>query len=85
MNGEQISSARKRPRKTSTNSPITRARMAAGMTQGQLAQAIGQTQNDVSRWERGMHQPRTDVLLKIAGVLGCSLEDLLDSDRSSPA
>lgn len=82
MNEERASSARKRPRKTSTDSPITRARMAAGMTQGQLAQAIGQTQNDVSRWERGMHQPRTDVLLKIAGALGCTLEDLLDSTQS---
>lgn len=76
-----MSEGRKAPRKRGNNSPITRARMAAGMTQGQLAEAIGQTQNDVSRWERGVYAPRTAVLIKIAGVLGCPLEDLLDTGR----
>ena len=55
--------------------------MAAGLTQGQLAEAIGCTQKDVSRWERGVYSPRIDALVKMAGVLGCSLEDLIKTEK----
>ena len=73
-----MSEGRKAPRERGNKSPITAARMAAGLTQGQLAEAIGCTQKDVSRWERGVYSPRIDVLVKMAGALGCSLEDLID-------
>ena len=46
------------------------------MTQGQLAEKIGCLQKDVSRWENG-RAPRTETLVKIAGVLGCRIEDLI--------
>lgn len=72
-----MSEGRKAPRQRGNDSPITRARLAAGMTQGQLAEAIGQTQKDVSRWERGVYKPRAEVLIRIAGTLGCSIEDLI--------
>lgn len=65
------------PRKTGCTSPITRARMRAGLTQAQLADAIGQRQKDISRWERGVYAPRADVLLRISAALGCRIEDLL--------
>lgn len=76
-----MNEGRKAPRERGNKSPITAARMAAGLTQGQLAEAIGCTQKDVSRWERGVYSPRIDVLVKMAGVLGCSLEDLIDKSR----
>lgn len=76
-----MSEGRKAPRGRGNKSPITAARMAAGLTQGQLAEAIGCTQKDVSRWERGVYSPRIDVLVKMAGALGCSLEDLIDKSR----
>lgn len=76
-----MSEGRKAPRERGNRSPITAARMAAGLTQGQLAEAIGCLQKDISRWERGAHSPRIDVLVKMAGVLGCSLEDLIDKGR----
>lgn len=76
-----MSEGRKAPRERGNKSPITAARMAAGLTQGQLAEAIGCTQKDVSRWERGVYSPRIDVLAKMAGALGCSLEDLIDKSR----
>ena len=47
------------------------------MTQAQLAAAVGCTQKDVSRWERGVYSPKTETLSKIAQALGCTMEDLL--------
>lgn len=76
-----MSEGRKAPRERGNRSPITAARMAAGLTQGQLAERIGCTQKDVSRWERGVYSPRIDVLVKMAGALGCSLEALIDKGR----
>lgn len=72
MNG-----GRNAPRDRGAKSPITAARLAAGMTQGQLAEAVGCTQKDISRWERGVYSPRVDVLVKMAEVLGCSIDELI--------
>lgn len=74
-----MSGARKGPRDRGCESPITRARLAAGMTQAQLAQEIGCLQKQVSRWEHGV-APRVQTLMKIAKVLGCSLDDLVPKD-----
>lgn len=67
----------KDPRERGNDSPLARARMAAGMTQGQLAEKIGCSQKDVSRWEHGARTPRVETLAKIAGVFGCKIEDLI--------
>lgn len=67
----------KAPRGRGNDSPLARARMAAGMTQGQLAEKIGCSQKDVSRWEHGARTPRVETLAKIAGVFGCKIEDLI--------
>lgn len=74
--GEKVSS-HTAPRSRGSKSPITSARMAAGMTQAQLAAAVGCTQKDVSRWERGVYSPKTETLSKIAQALGCTMEDLI--------
>ncbi len=58
-------------------SPITAARKAAGMTQQQLADALGVAQVSVTRWERGEREPRVSTLKRIAAVLGCDLRDLI--------
>lgn len=52
------------------------ARLAAGLTQTQLAEAIGCTQVDVSRWEAGKHEPSISTLKRIAQALRCSMDDL---------
>ena len=53
------------------------ARMAAGMTQAQLAEAIGCTQKDVSRWEAGLYEPGVLTVKKMAQALHCSMDDLV--------
>ena len=68
---------RKGPRQRGNESALTRARMAAGMTQGQLADAVGCAQKDISRWERGHNAPSAVYLAKIAQALGCAMEQLI--------
>lgn len=58
-------------------SPIRAARIAAGMTQQQLADALGISQVSVTRWETGEREPRVSTLKRIAAVLGCNLRDLI--------
>lgn len=58
-------------------SPIRAARIAAGMTQQQLADALGIAQQSVARWETGEREPRVSTLKRIAAVLGCDLSVLL--------
>lgn len=59
-------------------------RKAAGLTQAELAQRVGETQGNISFWERTDKPPRSDVLARLARVLGVSVEELL-GEPSSPA
>ena len=70
---------RRGPRARGNESPITAARMAAGMTQAQLAQAIGVKPQQIGNWERGMRNPKIDALQRMADALGCDLSDLMKS------
>ena len=53
------------------------ARLAAGMTQKQLADALGCRVKDVSRWENGHVEPGVLTVKKMARILGCSMDDLV--------
>ena len=53
------------------------ARIAAGMTQTQLAEAAGLQQRDVSRYESGKHEPGALTLKRMAQALGCSMDYLV--------
>lgn len=51
-------------------------RRAHDMTQGELAAAIGTTLRVVSTWERGETALSLEDAVRIADVLGCSLDEL---------
>lgn len=72
-----MTDGRKAPRRRGTQSSIAAARMAAGMTQAQLAEAIGVKPQQIGNWERGMRNPKINALNRIADALGCELNDLL--------
>jgi transcriptional regulator with XRE-family HTH domain len=55
---------------------IRAARLAAGMTQAELAARLGAHQSSVSGWERGL-MPRATRLAQIAEILGTTVEYLL--------
>ena len=67
---------------------IAARRKAAGLTQAQVAEAIGVEKETISRMENGVISPTLSRLQQIADLLGCSLsdlfrgEDLLDSEHS---
>lgn len=53
------------------------ARKAAGMTQAELAEKVGQQQRDISRWENNLVEPGVLIVKAMAQVLGCKMEDLV--------
>ena len=56
---------------------LKQARQAAGMTQKQLADALGCKVKDISRWENGHVEPGVLTVKKMAQALGCSMDDLV--------
>jgi transcriptional regulator with XRE-family HTH domain len=62
---------------THVGSGIRQARQLRGWTQHELALAIGQHPNSISRWERGPVRPSVDVVAKISRATGVSADFLL--------
>lgn len=50
------------------------------MSQYELAEMVGVPQANIAFWERSEKPPRSDVLPKMAAVLGVRVEDILDAD-----
>jgi transcriptional regulator with XRE-family HTH domain len=65
---------------------IKARRHALGMTQRELAERLGVTQANVSRVESSQKGPGGEMLLSIAGALGCDVNDLLgvEANGDSP-
>lgn len=59
------------------NLNLRKLRKAAGITQTELAKAIGVTHATLSRYENGTIEPPISQLLNIASVLNTSLQELL--------
>lgn len=55
---------------------LREAREAAGLTQGQLAEAIGVSRKTINTVENGVFVPSTVIALKLARALGCRVEEL---------
>lgn len=61
------------------------ARGRAGLTQHQLAHLVGVAGGErVSRWERGLSEPRPDILVRLAGALDLPPLALLSGDTETP-
>lgn len=52
-------------------------REIAGLNQPELAQKIGTSQANISRWERGEVLPNIDFCVQLANCFGITLEELL--------
>jgi transcriptional regulator with XRE-family HTH domain len=60
---------------------LVAAREAAGLTQRQLAEALGLgSRVRISQYENGAKTPSVDLALRIAAALGTSVEDAFRSD-----
>lgn len=64
---------------------LATARLAAGLTQEQVAQALATEQTRVSEWERGAKAPRPEIVPKLAAAVGLTALDLLAPKPSMAA
>jgi DNA-binding XRE family transcriptional regulator len=63
---------------------LVKLRQEAGLTQQDLANAIGVTQKTISIWEKGTVEPKlslrqTKILME---VLNCTFEELLEATQN---
>lgn len=56
---------------------IRRIRIERGLSQEELAQAVGVTGSAISRWESGQRQPNIEKLKKLSAALGVTVDELL--------
>lgn len=54
---------------------IKASRIAAGMTQAQVAKALGRPQNTISAWEVGRAQPDANTLFELFDILDRSVDE----------
>lgn len=64
---------------------FTRFREAAGLSQRELAGKLGIDQSSVACWEIGRSVPRVSLLVKLADLYGCSIDELLGREPKSSA
>lgn len=57
------------------------AREKVGFTQKEVAEKLGIDQSAVSLWETGKTAPRASVLVKLAGLYCCTVDDLLRGEN----
>lgn len=56
-------------------------RTEKGMSQEELAVALGVVRQTVSKWEKGLSVPDADILVRLAHVLGTSVNELLGEEE----
>ena len=57
---------------------IFRFRKEKGMTQAELGEKLGVSNQAISKWESGMSAPDISLLPFLADVFECSIDDLFD-------
>lgn len=60
------------------------ARESRGLSQQDLAQALGVDQSTVCLWETGKTKPRAKLLPKVARLLDCTIDELLADESLKP-
>ena len=56
---------------------LKQARETAGLTPGQLAEKVGTSGAQLSRWESGLYVPKLFWLVRLAAALGIELSALV--------
>lgn len=59
---------------------ICALREGAGLSQYQLGALVGVSDKAVSKWENGSTKPRANTMIRLAGVLGVSVDELLSCE-----
>lgn len=67
-----------------TGKDIKLVRQRKGMTQSQLAAAVGTTSQNISQYERGVRNPKIETLQRIAAALGVDVTAFIPTQRENP-
>ncbi len=60
---------------------IKAKRKQLGLTQVELSHLLGVDRSTVSCWETGVSFPRSEKLVELASVLGCTVDELLQDEK----
>lgn len=60
---------------------IKQHREACGLTQNELANVLDVSQSTVAMWETEKALPRARVLMRLADVLDCTVDNLLGKEQ----
>jgi Zn-dependent peptidase ImmA (M78 family)/transcriptional regulator with XRE-family HTH domain len=77
-----LSAAQAAPDPTEIGPAIVAARDGAGLTQDDVAAALGTSRQAVGYWEQGKRRPRTDQLLQLAALFRTTVDDLLATEEA---
>jgi len=58
-------------------------RELTGMSQLEVATKLGISNTAVSMWESGSSKPRIDILIKLAELYNCTVDELLSSQSQA--
>ena len=58
-------------------------RLRSGLSQQQVANQLGVHQTAVSNWEKGKNLPSATMLVKVADLYGCSIDELFKTDEET--
>lgn len=64
-------------------SNIHMVRVAAGISQTELANRVGSNKSAISRYENGLQKPSLDTLMRVADALGVDVVDFL-KEKTTP-
>ena len=62
---------------------LKKKRLAAGLSQKELADKLGIVQSAVSAWESGEKMPRASQLPELAAALHCTIDELYQQPEES--
>lgn len=68
-----------------TGAFLAQLRREHGLTQEQLGEQLGVTNKTISRWETGNYMPPVDILQRLSGLYGVSINELLSGQRLEEA
>lgn len=60
---------------------IAEKRKMIGATQKDIARKIKVAKSTVAMWETGKAKPRADMLIKLASILNCTVDELLKEGK----
>lgn len=60
---------------------LSKRREAEGLSQGELAEAVGVTRQTINAIERNRYDPSLELAFKLASHFDCSIEDIFEPDQ----